>query len=304
MTQVSNSYRLRSSAFERPEENDQVPPKRIVFLSVEGDETERNYFTLLDQELDASVIHIEVLRHKHGDGLSDPTHAVELLQECFALRQGQLLPPDMEDAIKGITSQYSEADIQAYLNQPDSLDEAVRRGISTELLKLGIDMEYRRYLSDYHTEPDTGTDSDTPQDIFAVVLDRDCDSHSRQQLEECIKHCREKGFGFYLSNPCFEFWLLLHLCDVMEEFDEGQQQQLLENPKVSYQHTMVSREVSERAHHKKTIKAGHFRNKYLPNIRTAIRRSKDFATQLPELMDNLGTNIPDLLEEIGFSPSP
>lgn len=44
MATKASRFRLRSSAFERPEENMQIEPKKAIFLSVEGDETERNYF--------------------------------------------------------------------------------------------------------------------------------------------------------------------------------------------------------------------------------------------------------------------
>ena len=57
-----------------------APPKKIVFLSVEGDETERTYFQHLGEKLDNTLIQIEVLRHKHGDGYSDPQYVIELGQ--------------------------------------------------------------------------------------------------------------------------------------------------------------------------------------------------------------------------------
>lgn len=42
---MGNSFRLRSDTmFARPEEASQEPPLRIVFLSVEGNETEADYF--------------------------------------------------------------------------------------------------------------------------------------------------------------------------------------------------------------------------------------------------------------------
>ena len=44
-----------------------------------------------------------------------------------------------------------------------------------------------------------------------------------------LKTCREKGFRFYVSNPCFEFWLLLHFDEV---FDLDRDK-LLENPQVT-----------------------------------------------------------------------
>ena len=42
MSRFISRNRLRSSAFERTDDINQVNPKRMIFLSVEGDDTERN----------------------------------------------------------------------------------------------------------------------------------------------------------------------------------------------------------------------------------------------------------------------
>lgn len=287
MTQINSRYRLRSSAFERSEERNLVDPKKVIFLSVEGDETERAYFTHFGKTLDSSIIHIEVLRHRKGDGYSDPRYVIELLQEYVDMRQGSLIP---NEVLNGVTAKYSDEIIQTYLTTPAELDQSIKNSIQSDLLLLGIDIEYRQYLQKY----------DSATDIFGVILDRDCGSHSREVMEDSVKYCQSKGYHCYVSNPCFEFWLLLHLCDVMTEFGCEEQKQLLDNPKISGQHTQVSAEVSKRAHHNKKISQAVFMAKYYPNIEAAINRSKNFALHFPELLDNLGTNIPELLEIIGF----
>lgn len=289
MPSLTSQYRLRSSAFVRTEENNKVDPKRIVFLSVEGARTEKDYFTHLNASLDSSLIHIEVLQHRRGDGYVAPTYVVELLQEYLSVRQGELIPPDV---INVVTKRYSKDTIQAYLEQPETLKKAERAAIQRDLMMCGIDIEYRRYLQKY----------DTDTDIFGVVLDRDSGSHTREDMEAIIKYCHEKEYGCYVSNPCFEFWLLLHLCDVMVEYTEEEKALLHSNSVISATHTYTSNEVSKRAHHSKHISAKIFHQKYFPFIETAVERSEAFATKFPELLDQLGTNIPDLLKVIGFLP--
>lgn len=287
MAQLNSQYRLRSSAFERSEESNLIEPKKVIFLSVEGDETERTYFTHLGETLDSSIIHIEVLRHRRGDGYSDPIHVIELLEECLDVRQGPLIP---DVILNQIIAKYSGEIMQTYLTTPDKLDQRLKNSIQSDLLLFGIDVEYRHYLQRY----------DSTTDIFGVVLDRDCGSHSREVMEDAVNYCQGKGVHCYVSNPCFEFWLLLHLCDVMTEFGDEERKQLLRNPTISAHHTQASFEVSKRAHHRKRISQAVFMEKYYPNIEIAIRRSKNFALQFPELYDKLGTNIPELLEKIGF----
>lgn len=49
-------------------------------------------------------------------------------------------------------------------------------------------------------------------DAVWLVMDRD--SWQESVLNQVWKRCREKGYSLAVSNPCFEYWLLLH-------FDNG-----------------------------------------------------------------------------------
>ena len=69
----------------------------MIILSVEGDETERNYFQHLNTHLDRTMIQIEVLRHRQGDGYSDPRYVIDLLNEYVDIRQGQLIPAELPE---------------------------------------------------------------------------------------------------------------------------------------------------------------------------------------------------------------
>ena len=70
-------------------------------------------------------------------------------------------------------------------------------------------------------------------DKICFIIDRDRESFvshpENDQYSYVLNKCKDNGFGFYLTNPCFEFWLLLHFDEVMN-LDMGQ---LLENPKVT-----------------------------------------------------------------------
>ena len=97
-----------------------------------------------------------------------------------------------------------------------------RKQFSGDLLKIGIDIEYRRYLQSFRQD----------MDYFAVVLDRDCGSHSKQLMQECLDECNQHNYGCFVTNPCFEFWLLLHLCDVKSEFSPEELESLYSNPTI------------------------------------------------------------------------
>lgn len=287
MSKLSSRFRLQSSAFTRSDETEKINPKRMIFLSVEGDETERTYFQNLNEYLDANLVQIEVLRHRGSDGYSDPIHVIELLEEYINVRQGELIPNELP---KQFTKRYTKEFIQKYLANDSELDKEKINTFREDLLKIGIDIEYRRYLQSFRED----------MDYFAVVLDRDWRSHSEQLMQECLDKCNQYNYGYFVTNPCFEFWLLLHLCDVKSEFSDEDLKKLYLNPKVSKRHTKVSSEVSSRAHHSKTISSGQFRRVYYPNISQAIKNAKHFSTDFPDLFKNLGSNLPKLFEKIGF----
>ena len=52
MEKLTSRFRLTSTAFTREDEDNKIDPKRMIILSVEGDETERTYFQHLNTHLD------------------------------------------------------------------------------------------------------------------------------------------------------------------------------------------------------------------------------------------------------------
>jgi len=287
---MKSKYRLVASPFVRSEGKGEIEPKRIIFLSVEGENTEYDYFRHLQRELDnnnAPIIHIEILRHKRSDGYSAPQHIVELLNEYIALKNDGVIPPEI---LKEFLKKYEAENISKLINNPQELDKNLRNKMEYELFQIGIDLEYRRYLDKL---------GGREGDIFAIVIDRDCKSHSRELMEWCLDICKEKKCQCYFVNPCFEFWLLLHLCNVSKQYD-SKLDKFLSNDKISSNHTFTSGEVSRLAHHGKSITYNNFKNNYASNITIAMARANDFAVQLPEIIDRVGTNLPELFLEMGF----
>ncbi len=37
---------------------------------------------------------------------------------------------------------------------------------------------------------------------------------SPEQYDYVLEQCNIRKYGFYITNPCFEFWLLMHFDDV------------------------------------------------------------------------------------------
>ena len=184
-----------------------------------------------------------------------------------------------------LVNEYGVDLIKTFLVDASKVPRKKRYKLNTELTKLGYDLNYRKYLNKYNSELDE----------FCVLIDRDMQTHSEINMRDCISYCEEKRYNCFISNPCFEFWLLLHLSNVAEEYEESLDA-IKENPKVSATHTFVSKEVSDKAHHGKSHID--FKRNYLPNIDNAISRAKLFSSDSDDLIDNIGCNIWLLIEKM------
>ena len=283
-----NRYRLTSTIYDREDEAQKIIPEKRVFLSVEGNVTEKEYFDGLSKNrvkigINAKV-DVEVLRRGKKDTNSAPQQVIELLEEYVRLRE-QNEDDILQEVSEQFKEQFSMDFIKQFLETPDKLPKKQRNLFATELKKIGYDINYRKYLKKYNNE----------RDEFAVLIDRDMQTHSESNMSECIKYCRDNGYKCYIANPCFEFWLLMHLADIEAEFGD-QLDKIKENKKVSEQHTFVSREVSNRAHHGKS--GINFARRYLPYMDKAVIQAKKFPDDEYELVDGIGCNLWRLIEEL------
>ena len=282
-----NKYRLSSKSYDRETPNEQITPKKIYFISVEGVATEVEYLQgLSDYRTELGInalVNIEVLRRKTKDGYSAPEQVIELLEEYLSLREaGNNIFSDIPDEIK---NNFSPDFIQLYIETPESISPKERNRFELALRKTGYDLAYRKYLSKYTSNFDE----------FCILIDRDAGSHSSEDMNFILQYCKEKNYRCFITNPCFEFWLLLHFSDVYEEYLD-QFDLIRENKKVSNAHTFVSNELSAKAHHGK--KGIAFKEKYLPHIEEAIIRASKFASDNEALITDIGCNIWILIKEM------
>lgn len=292
---MQNKYRLRANQYDRETEDEKIRPYRIYYIAVEGNATEKEYFEGLSAYRENLGIHgivsVEVLQRSSQDGHSAPKQVLELLEEYISLRNNGIANELSDDDFSSIVSEYGMDFIKRYIENPNSVPIKKRNRLVTKLLTVGYDINYRRYLT-ITGNNDSASEND---DVFCIMIDRDAGSHTPEELQFCLNHCREKSYKCFIATPCFEFWLLLHLSDVKSEYAD-KLDFLLANPKVSEHHTFVSKEVSQKAHHGKH--GLHFKNVYLPHVMDAVQRAKEFAVDDEDLIDHLGCNLWELIEEM------
>lgn len=47
-------------------------------------------------------------------------------------------------------------------------------------------------------------------DHICVVVDRDRENRSSSDIDEFIRRCKKTRYEPFITNPCFELWLLMH----------------------------------------------------------------------------------------------
>lgn len=99
-----------------------------------------------------------------------------------------------------------------------------------------------------------------PKNGDQIWLVMDVDRWKTDQLHDIANLCNEQQWGFALSNPCFEIWLLFHIRDVQE------------SSAVSCQD--FKKELG------KAVKGGYNLERFLPLVSDAVARCKNLEVDL------------------------
>lgn len=278
---MSIPHRLNAgNRFERPETQS---IKRVVFLSVEGEVTERRYFEFVRESRETlgikSVVEIHVLRR--GDSSSSPEKVVELLENYLEVRNNNDFLAEVD---KLELKHYDKEFIHKYLEAPDTIDVKEKRQFEGFLKEEQLDLTYLLFLNKFK-----GSDNGE-NDVFGIVIDRDAGNHSPENMARIFDECDEKGYRCFLTNPRFEFWLLLHVADVKSEYPDELEEML------NFNDETVDKHLLEKTGGGKKIQRKTFDTYFLPNIDTAIERANGLCTSRNKLLDQLGSTLGKLFE--------
>ena len=135
---------------------------------------------------------------------------------------------------------------------------------------------------------------DPAYDKLCLITDRDKQSFKEDQYDYVVETCKQKGYCFYVTNPCFEFWILLHYNEV---FDYNRDD-LLENKKesVKAKKRYIEKQLS-------ILMGGYNKDKLsfeklVDKVSTAITNEKQFCEDSVGLKTNLGSSVGLLLSEM------
>lgn len=294
--------------------------KKRYFLVFEGASTEKIYFEALekardDVELDPLVELVPIMRSYSEDGWSNPKKILDRIIANLDEEETGLLT--YESLLNRIMDYlYDEKILAASKVQAHALWRILEEGCEKVLGKCLSDnvdnlvedcnklTEYLNQESDVVNIVDDISDIirssnityDNRFDKICLIVDRDKESFlaipENNQYDYVLRTCQEKGFGFYVSNPCFEFWLLLHFDEVFE-LDRDK---LLENPQVT-----AKRRYTE--HELRKLLPGYSKGKYrvkklMEKVKIAMKNEILFCEEPEMLKEKLGTNVGLLISEI------
>lgn len=163
----------------------------------------------------------------------------------------------------------------------DIYKDDIFKNISSEIIKY---LEVQRVSLDFNPGID----------VINLIVDRDKGNFKSEQYDKLVKECQENGINLYVSNPCFEVWLLMHF----KEFDNLDFNKLLDNKRVNanknarkYSDKMLSDIIG---YDKANLKFDIFVDK----INDAIKREKNYCEDINGLKDNIGSNVGKLIESM------
>lgn len=141
---------------------------------------------------------------------------------------------------------------------------------------------------------------DEYRDKICIIIDRDPCSFKEDQYDEVVELCESNNFKLYISNPRFEFWLLLHFS--FNEICELDREKLLNRVK----HKKCGKCYDEEKLNdlcKRYTSKGYNKTNYrvdymLSNVENAIENEKEFCENIEQLKTKLGCNIGLLINEL------
>lgn len=139
-------------------------------------------------------------------------------------------------------------------------------------------------------------------DSLCFIFDRDRKSFFLEQYNDVLAVCKKNAISIYPSNPCFDFWLLLHFDEVLKLDNE----KILANEKISKSknaNTYVFHEFSKLMRNKIKTKYKIEKSKYnvealMELIPTALENASKYCEEAEKLENQIGTSVGVLVREL------
>jgi hypothetical protein len=132
-------------------------------------------------------------------------------------------------------------------------------------------------------------------DELWMVIDRDKQSWNAKEISEVAKLASQKNYGFALSNPAFEVWLLLHVKDI-NDYTDAEIKALFKNKRIGSR-TKLEKELFDicGSYNKSNLNLNYF----IPYVNIAIKRAELLVKKPKERWPNyFGTHVYKLVKKL------
>lgn len=308
------NHSVRSSFSESKE------AKRKYFLVCEGTETEPIYFEGIMRYQNFSQISpliemVPIIRGQSEIGWSNPKKLLDCVMDDIAAEKvgsvtyntlidcivDETCPPqssqkDFCKLIKSICEKILKVDLKSPVSDIELVCKRIEEEAQlTKLVDTIPDIIRASYGINYEEEFDK----------ICFVIDRDKNSFIKSsnpkndQYGYVLSKCRENKFGFYITNPCFEYWLLLHFSEALSLDEE----KLIENKRYNSFGIESKNGKTYTEMKLRELLPGYQKNKYdveklIHNIDLAIEQEKQVCEDEELLECNIGSRIGKLIEEL------
>lgn len=291
--------------------------KRKCFFFCEGEETEPIYFAKLKDLQDkvgiSALIELVQIEKTKGERWSNPKKMIDAL--CLDLSD----KPTYNSLINAMVDSlymddYLNCHIEKIKEFEKLLSSFIRDDLKSEETDIVEDIQktIQKSLDFFKRErpkicniimnnvgeilKNYEITFDKEIDFLCLVVDRDEKSFTDSQFDDVYNTCQKNDFKFLISNPNFEFWLLLHFDNVIKLDPEKIKKNEKINPGSKSSIRYIPNELRKNLGKYK-------KNKYdaeslLLNIDKAIRNEKRFCESLPELKEQIGSNIGLFIEKL------
>lgn len=294
--------------------NDEV--KKRYFLIYEGKNTEAIYFDAMVRlkeyiSINPLIEVIPVIRSYSEEGWSNPKKILDrIIQNVEELKSGEI---SYETLLNRIMDYFQEEGILAK-NRPLARSYWITlQQICKEELEVSLEEKVTNILGACEKIFDILKEEsklekivvDIPRvinnseltysdkiDKICLIIDRDKKSFTSTQYDYVVAQCKNRNYGIYITNPCFEFWLLMHFDDVRDLDPDS----LLENQKVSAERRYCEKELRKRIPNYR--KSQYDANELVKNVDKAIRNEHLYCENEYELKNLIGSNIGMLICEM------
>lgn len=282
--------------------------KSKIFVMLEGSSTEPNYFSLLFNEKRYSNIEFLFFEKENDEiGWSNPKKLLNYLQLFITQDERDLEFGQVKKILFEIFANELSLDAVAYkmsfnksqnihkISNSDIFDKEKLNLILNDLKEKSfkqlvfsdfdsIIKEVKSKLGEYTFNKEI--------DKIVLIVDRDKESFTDEQYNYVKTHCKKSNIDFLVTNPCFEFFLVLHFDDISDIDNEKMlRNDVEENGKKYSYNYLKSKDYGYEKNHYDVIS-------YIKRFKNVENNLNEYVCDINKLKNHLGSNICEWVKQV------